>query len=152
MNRLTRRVTYEEMMSTVQAFALQNYGQLPRRLRIELVSGTVEDMGCPAWPLPTAPTVNGGAERLQDVTDEDERDDDQFIPGDLQELILEALDGVAMKTGDLKRSLPSKARLFQKPGGIQELRDKGLVKHHQRLGYYRPDAPPEVLAKKDAEE
>jgi len=40
--------------------------------------------------------------------------------------------------------LPAKVgdrrRLF-KAGGLKELKEIGLVAHHRRLGYYRPDAP-----------
>lgn len=58
--------------------------------------------------------------------------------------ILQALQGRALRTDALAAEVGDRSRLFR-PGGLAELRDRGLVDHHPRLGYYRPDAlPPEL--------
>jgi hypothetical protein len=67
-----------------------------------------------------------------------------FTPTPFQEAILEALDGKAMRTQQLGAAVGDKSRLY-KPGGLKELRDHGLVDHNDRLGHFRPDAPPPEL-------
>ena len=67
-----------------------------------------------------------------------------FVPSPFQEAILEALDGKALKTQALGAAAGDKSRLY-KPHGLQELRDRGMVEHHDRLGFWRPDAPPPEL-------
>lgn len=74
---------------------------------------------------------------------------DQFVPTSLQEAILKALDGRALKTDDLadKCCGGDRSRLYdmnrkQKTGGLNELKARGLVKHKRTVGYYRPDARP----------
>ena len=69
-----------------------------------------------------------------------------FVPNDVQAGILEALDGKAMRTDQLANKVGCDRRqLFRRPGGVQELRDAGLVNHHDRHGYFRPDCPPEGM-------
>lgn len=68
-----------------------------------------------------------------------------FIPNAVQKAILKALEGKALRSTALARIVGDSGRLFRKPGGMQELRDRGLVAWHQRLGFYRPDAPPKEL-------
>ncbi len=69
-----------------------------------------------------------------------------FIPNDIQDAILAALDGKAMRTDQLVSKVGCDRRaIFRKPGGVQELKDQGLVNTHARLGYYRTDAPPPNL-------
>lgn len=52
-----------------------------------------------------------------------------------------------MRTAALAKAVGcSEPQLFKKPkGGIEELKTHGLVAHHERLGFYRPDAPPPDL-------
>lgn len=69
----------------------------------------------------------------------------QFVPTPFQKGILKALDGKALRTEALADAVGNRSRLFRHPGGLKELRERGLVSHHQRLGYYRADAlPPEM--------
>jgi hypothetical protein len=58
-------------------------------------------------------------------------------------MMLKAIEGRALLTDDwVKRSGVGKRTLMKlKP----ELEKRGLVKHHPRLGFYRPDAPPPEL-------
>jgi hypothetical protein len=43
--------------------------------------------------------------------------------------------------------------MYRRPGGLHELRDEGLIDHHPKLGYYRPDAPPpQLIAEEEGEE
>jgi hypothetical protein len=67
-----------------------------------------------------------------------------FVPNVFQESVLEALEGKALRTDALGAAVGDRGRLY-KPGGLKELREAGMVKHHPRLGFYRPDAPPEEL-------
>ena len=72
----------------------------------------------------------------------------RFVPTPFQKGILQALDGQALRTDDLAHEVGNRRKLFIHPGGLRELQAQGLVAHHNRLGYYRPDAPPPAL--KDA--
>lgn len=68
------------------------------------------------------------------------------LPGTPEKVAaLEALDGKAMRTDALAAAVGDRSRLF-KAGGLEELQQQGLVKHHKRLGFYRPDALPPRLA------
>lgn len=67
-----------------------------------------------------------------------------FVPSPFQAGILKVLDGKAMRTDALGAAVGDRSRLF-KDNGIAELREKGLVAHHPRLGFFRPDAPPAEL-------
>jgi hypothetical protein len=70
-----------------------------------------------------------------------------FVPTPLQEGILEALKGKALRTDALANKVGChRNQLFQRPGGLHELREHGMVDNHHRIGYYRPDAPPPELA------
>lgn len=68
-----------------------------------------------------------------------------FIPNPFQQAILDALEGKALRTDALGAAVGDRARLYR-PNGLRELRDHGLVAHHERLGFFRPDAPPDELA------
>jgi hypothetical protein len=68
-----------------------------------------------------------------------------FVPNPFQHRILEALDGRALRTDALGDAVDDRRRLFR-PGGLKELQAEGLVNHHDRLGYYRPGAPPATFA------
>lgn len=76
----------------------------------------------------------------------------EFIPGPVQEDILDALDCVAMKTAELAAKVGGKDKLFRRPGGIQELKALGLVVLDSKVGYYRPDAPPPGVTLPEDEE
>jgi hypothetical protein len=67
-----------------------------------------------------------------------------FVPTQLQREILAALNGQALRTDELLAAVDCpRSQLFKRPtGGLQELRDRGLVAHHDNLGYYRVDSPP----------
>ena len=67
-----------------------------------------------------------------------------FIPTPLQKAILAALAGQALKKQALA-DLISKGEgtVLYREGGIKELRALGLVEHKRRIGFFRPDAPPE---------
>jgi hypothetical protein len=71
-----------------------------------------------------------------------------FVPTPNQQLILDALDGVALRTDAISRKTGlHRSQIFKKPkGGMQELEDEELVGKHPRLGYYRADKPPPELA------
>ncbi len=61
--------------------------------------------------------------------------------------ILEALAGVALRTDALAAKAGiNRSALFAHPGGLKELQARGDVSHHRRMGFYRPDAPPDELA------
>ncbi len=64
-----------------------------------------------------------------------------FIPSPFQKFILTKLTGKALRTDALANAVGSRRKLF-KPGGLKELQTQGLVDHHDRIGFYRPDAPP----------
>jgi hypothetical protein len=92
------------------------------------------------WPMPecppgvgTGPAAQGPAEQV-------------FVPTPFQNAILDALEGKALRTDALGAAAGDRGRLFRHPGGLRELREQGLVSHHERRGFFRPDAPPEELA------
>lgn len=74
-----------------------------------------------------------------------ERPEPPFVPNAVQKVILQALDGKALRSTVLAEMVGDSGRLFRKNGGMQELRDRGLVDWHARLGFFRPDAPPPEL-------
>lgn len=74
-------------------------------------------------------------------------DENTFVPNPTQEAILTALQGKGLRTDALASKCDCNRRsLFKDPGGIPELQEEGLVAHHPRVGYYRPDAPPPNLS------
>jgi hypothetical protein len=65
-----------------------------------------------------------------------------FTPTGLQQDILRALDGKALRTDALAHKADcDRGQMFRK-GGLKELRERGLVAHCKELGFYRPDRPP----------
>ena len=74
----------------------------------------------------------------------------KFVPTQFQQDILNALDGVALRTDALTHKLDcANGQLFRKPvRGIPELIAHGLVAKHDRLGFYRPDSPPQEIEQK----
>lgn len=76
-----------------------------------------------------------------------------FVPTPLQESVLAALKGRALRTDALAHKAEVNRRsLFKEPGGLPELIEEGLVAHTKRLGYFRPDAPPPEISSKQIEE
>jgi hypothetical protein len=68
-----------------------------------------------------------------------------FVPNAVQDAILLALKGKALRTDSLAKLVGGRGRLFQRPGGIKELQERGLVDHHDRIGFYSVEFPPEEL-------
>lgn len=67
-----------------------------------------------------------------------------FIPTPLQKAILAALAGQALKKQALADLIcKGEGTVLYREGGIKELRALGLVEHKRRIGFFRPDAPPE---------
>ena len=78
------------------------------------------------------------SDRVQEPTN-----DTPFVPTPLQERILKALDGKALKKQKLADEVCNgEGTTLYRPGGIKELRDLGLVNHKPGVGYYRPNKPP----------
>jgi hypothetical protein len=74
----------------------------------------------------------------------DARIEEIFIPTVIQKLILEALVGKAMRTKALVEVVKvDQGQMFRE---MKELRRRGSVLHHTRLGFFRPDFPPPALA------
>ncbi len=70
----------------------------------------------------------------------------RFVPTDMQQRILAALNGRSLRTDALAAKVNVNRRtLFKDPGGLGELVEEGLVAHHKRVGYWHPDAPPPDL-------
>ncbi len=125
----------ESILVELQDWVRGHFPQrIARRLRVELDDGDEVKL-----PVPLPPHTSPA---LLTVTPEVP----PFIPNATQELILEALDGKALRADNLAHEVGGRSSLYRKPkGGIQELRDEGLVDLHPRLGYYRKDSPPEEL-------
>lgn len=68
-----------------------------------------------------------------------------FVPTAYQRALLRVLAGTALRTDALAGASGGDRRRLFRPGGLTELRARGLVGHHDRLGYYRPDDPPPEL-------
>jgi hypothetical protein len=129
---MRRPITLAMFLAMVRAFVADNLtGEIPGRVRIDLHSG---DKFTSKVPVCDATPTNGQDE-----------DNGAFVPNALQQGILDALEGKALRTDALGAKVGDKRRLYH-AGGIKELRDRGLVELHPRLGYWRPDAPPPELA------
>ena len=69
-----------------------------------------------------------------------------FEPNEMQDAILECLDGKCLRTDALATASGyDRRKLFRKPGGLAELQEQGLVANDPARGYYRPDAPGEAV-------
>lgn len=90
----------------------------------------------------------GAADERADRCEEEE----PFVPKRIQAEILEALDGRALRTTALANKLSNRTQMYEHPGGMRELLERGLVKKHSRLGYYRPDEPPPELGGREPED
>jgi hypothetical protein len=129
------------LIEAARALALRLYGPAEQltRITIRLQSGIRIRVDVPAGPLPEPFPEQPAAEPAG-----------RFVPTPFQKGILQALHGQALRTDDLARKVGNRRKLFIHPGGLRELQEHGLVAHHKRLGYFRPDAPPPAL-RDDAE-
>lgn len=124
-------MTPRELMAAVRQFCADNLpGRTPLRIRIY----TLEDKEPLQLPIVAAIAPSGSLDAV-------------FVPNAFQTAILDALEGKALRTDALAAKVGDRSRLFSKPrGGLPELKEHGLVGHHDRLGFYRVDAPPPELA------
>jgi hypothetical protein len=74
-----------------------------------------------------------------------------FVPNAFQRAVLKALAGTGMRTDAIAAKVGDRRRLFRDPGGLPELQERDKVRHHPRLGYYRPDDPPAELRAESAD-
>ncbi len=128
-------MTTDELLNAVRSYALEHF---PRASTVQILI-----------TLPHCDPVTLCVPAYTDRASRETRLDTSpaaFVPNQFQESILGALEGKALRADALGHIVGDRSRLYRKPGGLQELRDQGYVSHHPRLGYYRPDAPPEELA------
>lgn len=127
-----------DLIKAAQALTLSLYGNIEHlaRITIRLKSGDRirvdvpdEESGGQPYASPLPP--NG------------------LVPTPFQQGILQALNGQALRTDGLAHKVGNRRKLFIHPGGLRELQDHGMIAHHKRLGYYRPDALPPVLRDAD---
>jgi hypothetical protein len=116
----------KNLFAAVRAFASMHYGVRPTEITIVFEDGEQCRL--------SVPPVVAVAELPP------------FVPTPFQSDILAALEGKALRTDALANKVGDRSRLYRRPGGIHELRDNGLVAHHPRLGYFRPDCPPAELS------
>lgn len=127
-----RHVSNRELLDTVRAWCAANYPACP----LEYVALHLRYLPVPIQLAAGMPTQ---AESVGE----------RFLPTPFQQAILDALDGKALRTDALAAVVGDRPRLFRPKGGIKELQEHGMVAHHQRRGYYRPDAPPPELEPED---
>lgn len=114
----------------------------------ELVAGTwVTQPGGDATPPPPTkppeppePPAPASAEPKPPTPPEPE-----WEPTDYQCRILEALEFRALRTDALVAEIGGDRRRLWKAGGVEELKERGLVRLDKRVGYFRPDCPPEGM-------
>ncbi len=124
---MSREPNNDELFSVARAWTARFYaGRVLRRLSLELDDGSKVKLPIPA-------TIAAA------------RTTEPFVPSPLQNAILEALDGKALRTDALAAAADCERRRLFRAGGLKELQDQGLVRNHPRLGYYRPDSPPDEI-------
>jgi hypothetical protein len=129
-----KRTTFEDLFRVLTELVEDSYpGDSAEVLELRLRSGRTISLPVPA---------PGGGGR------QEEGEGDVWIPTATQQTILDALEGRGLRTDDLAHAVGSRSQLYRRPGGLPELQDRGIVKHHPKVGFYRPDAPPEVLIEK----
>jgi hypothetical protein len=123
------------LIEAARALARRLYGpaEQPTRITIRTRSGFRIRVDIPIQPL---------APPLREQPSPSIPPLGRFLPTPFQKGILQALQGQALRTDALGRKVGNRRKLFTHPGGLRELQEQGLVAHHKRLGYYRPDAPP----------
>jgi hypothetical protein len=120
--------TLDGLLEYARQYVAENLpGESARLLRLDLASGS-------QVRHPVSPCRAGAP-----------AEERPFEPSAFQQAILDALDGKALRTDDLGAAVKDRSRLF-KAHGLPELRERGLIDHSKRCGYFRPDAPPEELA------
>lgn len=117
------------LFSAVRLYAQRAFGAsyVPEKISITL-RGLASPVKLPIPPPSITVPLNG-----------------TFVPNAFQKGILKALAGKALRADELGLAVGDRRRLFRKPGGVSELQEHGLVSHHQRLGYYLTDDPPDDL-------
>jgi hypothetical protein len=129
-----------DLLWAIRCYVLREVpGDCPIHVRILLQSG--RHISHPIACLPP-PAARDGLSRVEDQETEQSV---PWVPTAFQAAILDALEGRALRADALGAEVGDRSRLYRHPGGIRELRDRGLVMHHPRRGYYRPDAPPEEM-------
>lgn len=71
----------------------------------------------------------------------------RFVPNDVQNAILKALDGRALRQADLAEATGIDPSQLHRDG-LRELKKLRLILHHRRLGYFDPNRPPPQLRMK----
>lgn len=126
---MSRPPNLSQVLATIRDFVLAALpGEVPEEITVRMVSGRKLRAPVPAPGIAAEPTAP-----------------QPFVPTPFQQDILDALEGKALRTDALAAKVGDRSRLFRHPGGLKELQEQGLVAHHKRLGFYRPDAPPEEL-------
>ena len=74
------------------------------------------------------------------LADEESKPDEPKTP--LQKTILAKLDGKGLTKEALAAACQCEPSRLYRPGGIRELMETGEVENKRKVGYYRPDAPP----------
>ena len=114
--------------------------------RIVAFNGRIQEGLCRLQqeaPKGRALVLRGKTKRPASATPERTTSCNPFVPTPLQQSILNALDGKALKKQCLADAIcAGEASRLYRPGGIKELKDIGKVQHKYGVGYYRPDAPP----------
>ena len=120
-------VTTSEMLSVIAQWAATVYPHPPSKICIHF-HGMAEPVCLPLTPAaPVQPAR-------------------PFEPNEMQDAILECLDGKCLRTDALATASGyDRRKLFRKPGGLAELQEQGLVANDPARGYYRPDAPGEAV-------
>lgn len=103
-----------------------------------------------AAPLPVSPVVSPAAEQeraaISTLSPLPPDADLPFLPSELQERILEALQYKALTLDALAAKLQVERSALHRDG-IKELKRRGLIANNRRAGgYYRPDVPPPKYA------
>jgi hypothetical protein len=107
---------------------------VPERTFLETVEHH-SPVGLPPGPGPWSEPAEGEGGRRQ-----------PYIPTQLQERVLRALDGKALTLDSLHRALKTDRKRLHHYG-LKPLMQAGCVKNNRRVGgYYRPDAPPPKYA------
>jgi hypothetical protein len=119
------RNTDEALFDAARAHVARLYGEGRRPVKLVLTLDTGEKLKMPV-PVPFAPAPLARP---------------AFIPTDAQQAILDALAGRALTTDALAAAADVDRRTVFRV--LPELRERDLVRHTPRLGYWRPDLPPD---------